>query len=66
MASVTGRISRIKQPYRGYIRPGNFKEIEIDDGVVLNENINIPPTIVGLAVDYLILNRFAMRLRRDN
>lgn len=53
MSSVTARIAKIKQPYLGYIRPGNFKEIVIEDGITLNENINVHPSIVGLVVDYL-------------
>lgn len=53
MASVTQRIKQIKQPRGGYIKPKEFEELIIEDGVNLNPKENIHPTLVGLAVDYL-------------
>lgn len=53
MSSVTKRISEIKQPRGGYIRPSQFDEHIIDDGLILNENENIHASIIGMAVDYL-------------
>lgn len=53
MASVTGRISKIKQPRGGYIKPSEFEVIVLDDGITLNEEENIHGSIVGLVVDYL-------------
>ncbi len=58
MASVTGRISEIKQPRGGYIKPSEFDTIVMDDGVTLNGTENIHGSIVGMAVDYL--TRFMM------
>lgn len=53
MASVTGRINKIKQPIGGYIKPSEFESIIIDDGIILNEKENVHGSIVGLVVDYL-------------
>lgn len=53
MASVTGRISAIKQPRGGYIKPSEFDTIVMDDGVILNEVENVHSSVVGMAVDYL-------------
>ncbi|MBQ7154941.1 MAG: hypothetical protein IJR85_05240 [Synergistaceae bacterium] len=53
MSSVTQRISQVKQPYGGYIRPSMFKKVSFDDGITLNAEENIHSSIVGLAVDYL-------------
>lgn len=53
MSSVTERIKSIKQPYGGYIRASQFKEIVEDDGLILNENENVHTSVVGMAVDYL-------------
>lgn len=58
MSSVTGRISEIKQPRGGYVRPAQFNQNNIDDGKLLNELENVHPSIVGMAVDYL--TRFVM------
>ena len=58
MSSVTKRISEIKQPRGGYIKPSQFDIRIINDGTVLNENENIHASIVGMAVDYL--TRFVM------
>ena len=52
-ASVTKRITEVKQPRGGYIKPKEFTEIKVDDGKVLFEKENINPTNVGMAVDYL-------------
>lgn len=58
--SVTKRIEKIKQPIGGYIKPTDFKMIEIDDDNELNdeENENISPNLIGLTVDYM--TRFLM------
>lgn len=53
MSSVTGRISAIKQPRGGYIKPSEFEAIVIDDGVTLNTEENVHGSIVGMVVDYL-------------
>lgn len=52
MSSVTGRISEVKQPWGGYIKPSCFKEIKFNDNRTLGED-NVCPQIVGMAVDYL-------------
>ena len=53
MSSVTKRISEIKQPRGGYIRPSQFDSKTIDDGRILFEIENIHASVVGMAVDYL-------------
>ncbi len=58
MSSVTKRISEIKQPRGGYIKPSKFDIFKIEDAHVLNEVENIHASIVGMAVDYL--TRYAM------
>ena len=53
--SVTGRITKVKQPRGGFINPKSFDVISVtdDDGIVLQENENIHPSLVGLVVDYM-------------
>ncbi|MEK5439332.1 MULTISPECIES: hypothetical protein [Paenibacillus] len=58
MTSVTQRIAQIKQPYGGYLKPKDFNEILLDDGVELYPEENINAGLVGTAVDYL--TRYAM------
>lgn len=53
MSSVTGRISAIKQPRGGYIKPSEFEAIVIDDSITLNAEENVHGSIVGMVVDYL-------------
>lgn len=53
MSFVTKRISEIKQPRGGYIKPSQFEVKAIDDGEKLFENENIHSTVIGMAVDYL-------------
>lgn len=53
MSSVTGRISEIKQPRGGYIKPSSMDVSFFDDGVSLHEDENIHASVVGMAVDYL-------------
>lgn len=53
MASVTQRISKIKQPYGGYLPVRNFYKTEYTDEYTLYEEENIHSSLVGLAVDYL-------------
>lgn len=53
MSSVTQRVSQIKQPYGGYLRPRDFECIVLNDDNVLSEQENIHPSLVGMAVDYL-------------
>ena len=53
MASVTGRISKIKQPYGGYIKPSSLNKTLLNSEDILNEEENIPPSIVGTVVDYM-------------
>ena len=52
MSSVTNRINEIKQPFGGYIKPSDFKTIQLSDGKALGEE-NVHSSIVGMAVDYL-------------
>ena len=53
MASVTQRIKSIQQPHGGYLPIKAFSKEKYDDGVVLNEDENIHPSIIGIVVDYL-------------
>ena len=50
MCSVTQRISKIKQPRGGYIKPKELDGGGIDD---LHPEENVSPGLVGIAVDYL-------------
>jgi len=63
MYSVTKRISMIKQPRGGYINKNELSIIQLDDGIVLNENENIPASLIGLAVDYM--TRFMMGTAKE-
>ncbi len=58
MSSVTGRISSIKQPRGGYVKPSEFEIIDMNDRIILNEEENVHGSIIGMAVDYL--TRFNM------
>lgn len=58
MVSVTGRISKIKQPRGGYINPKEFEVFQFNDGIELKTAENIHSSLIGLAVDYLA--RFMM------
>ncbi len=58
MASVTQRVSKIKQPYGGYLPMKLFLKEFFDDGLNLNKNENIHASLVGIAVDYL--TRFSL------
>lgn len=51
MYSVTGRINVIKQPRGGYINRKEFTINVLEDGIKLNEEENIHPSLVGLTVD---------------
>lgn len=53
MSSVTKRISEIKQPRGGYVKPSQLEVKVIDDGKVLFEVENLHASIIGMAVDYL-------------
>lgn len=54
MASVTQRIAEIKQPRLGYLPVHNLEIQQLEDNkLILNSDENIPPVVVGLAVDYL-------------
>lgn len=53
MVSVTKRISTVKQPRGGFIKPKDFVITELLDTDRLIENENIHSSLVGLAVDYL-------------
>lgn len=63
MGSVTGRIKEIKQPRGGYVKPSQFRTIEIMNNTMLYEKENIHPTIVGMVVDYM--TRFCSNKRKD-
>lgn len=58
MSSVTARISVVKQPTGGYIKPTQFEVRKIDDGLALNEAENVHASVIGMVVDYL--TRFMM------
>jgi len=58
MVSVTNRITQVKQPRGGYIKPKDFKLVELNDSKALFPDENTHSTLVGLAVDYL--TRFTM------
>ena len=51
--SVTKRISDIKQPRGGYLKPSLFDKTVLEDDKSLNEKENINPSLVGLVVDYM-------------
>lgn len=53
MVSVTQRVSKVKQPRGGYIRPRDFEEIVLSDGIELHPEENLHANLVGMAVDYL-------------
>ncbi|KMY43161.1 hypothetical protein AC622_01895 [Bacillus sp. FJAT-27916] len=53
MVSVTRRISQVKQPRGGYIKPKDFVVTDLLDTETLNESENIHSSLIGLAVDYL-------------
>lgn len=53
MSSVTRRISEIKQPRGGFIKPSQFKSCTFNDQCTLNESENIHAFIIGLVVDYM-------------
>lgn len=53
--TVKQRIDMIKQPKGGYIKPSEFKKLQLDGGGIddLNPNENIAPGTIGSTVDYL-------------
>ncbi len=51
------RIKSIKHPRGGYIKPSSFEQINMEDQGSLNPVENVPPTTMGMVVDYL--TRFA-------
>lgn len=53
MVNVTAVSRNYKQPYGGFLKPKDFKKEVVDDGKILNEEENIAPGLVGLAVEYL-------------
>lgn len=53
MVSVTQRISKVKQPWGGYIKPKEFVVTDIQDDNVLNDSENVHSSLIGMAVDYL-------------
>lgn len=53
MLSVSQISKREKQPWGGYLRPSQFKQIVLKDDNVLAANENIHGNLVGMAVDYL-------------
>ena len=64
MYSVTGRINVIKQPRGVYINRKEFTINVLEDGIKLNEEENIHPSLVGLTVDYM--TRFLMDTLKEN
>lgn len=53
MYSVTKRISMINQLHGGYLNKKNLTPIQLLDSILLNDNVNIHTSLVGLAVDYM-------------
>ena len=53
MSSVTSRISQIKQPRGGFLKPSDMRVEDQNDGITLNVQENIHASIIGMAVDYL-------------
>ena len=53
MSSVTQRIQKIEQPHGGYLPLKLFAKETFDDGLTLKDTENIPPSVVGLTVDYM-------------
>lgn len=52
--TVTQRAKSFKQPRGGYIKRTDFEEISLGNGEEkLEENINVSPSLIGLAIDYL-------------
>ena len=51
--SVTQRINKITQPRGGYINPSLMEEISLGDGIDALASENVPPTLIGMVVDYL-------------
>lgn len=58
IVSVTRRITQIKQPRGGYVKPKEFTVIDLDDNQQLYTDENEHGIIIGLAVDYL--TRFSL------
>jgi hypothetical protein len=54
MVSVTDRIKEVRQPRGGYVNPTSFTVVDMEGGGLLPiHDENVPPRLVGLAVDYL-------------
>lgn len=53
MSSVTEVARTAKQPYGGFIKPSQFKEVNLDDGKELVYPENLSPATVGMIVDYM-------------
>ncbi len=53
MSSVTTRVNQVKQPAGGYLPVDKFERVYLDDDLSLKPKENIPPTIIGLVVDYM-------------
>lgn len=53
MVSVTQRITKIKQPRGGYVRPKDFTVTDLSDGHTLYEDENVHSSLIGTVVDYL-------------
>lgn len=52
--SVTSRIKAVKQPRGGYLNPKLLSKISMGKGIEeLEENENVHPVLIGLAVDYM-------------
>ena len=64
MYSVTQRISKIKQPRGGYIKQKDLTCITLDDGIELNAQENIHPSLIGLVIDYM--TRFCMGTPKES
>lgn len=64
MYSVTQRISKIKQPRGGYLNRKDFTSITLEDGIELNVQENIHPSLIGLVIDYV--TRFCMGTPKES
>ena len=56
MYSVTQRISQIKQPRGGYVKRKDFTCITLEDGIELNSQENIHPSLIGFVNGSVVLS----------
>lgn len=62
MASVTQRITEVKQPRGGYIKPSNMQVVTFNDNINLWDNETVHASNIGLVVDYLTRYMLGMNI----